>query len=108
MDSFENIIAKRVFLAYSYRQYVSKTNKMIVIFNYYFYPVLFVINNGDNTFTFIKTISDKKSFDKFDDLLVFNNDFQKYLRNMFSKFPLTLRNYRVAISNYITDDGIID
>ena len=65
-------------------------------------------HNGDDTFTFIKTISDKKSFDKFDDLLVFNNDFQTYLRNMFSKFPLTLRNYRVAISNYITDDGIID
>jgi hypothetical protein len=41
----ETKIAKRLFLAYSYRQYISKKNKMIVIFNYFHYPVLFAINN---------------------------------------------------------------
>lgn len=101
-------IAERLFLAYSYRQFVSKKNKMIVIFNYHFYPILFAINNGDDTFTFSKTISDKKSFDKFDDLLTFNNDFQKYLRSMFMQYPFNIKNYKAAICNFILEDNLIE
>jgi ABC-type maltose transport system permease subunit len=108
LSSREIKIAERLFLAYSYRQYVSKKNKMIVVFNYFHYPVLFAFNNGNNTFTLIKTLPDKKSFDKFDDLLTFEGDFQKYLRSMFSQYPFNIKNYKVAIWNFILDDNLID
>jgi hypothetical protein len=40
--------------------------------------------------------------------LTFKGDFQKYLRNMFSQYPFNIKNYKVAIWNFILDDNPID
>lgn len=97
----ENKIAKKIFLAYSYRKYVSKQNNMIIIFNYNYYPILFVINNGDDKFTFIQTFSDKISFNKFNQLKQFNNFLERNLDYMLKKYTKNINNFRKAICNFM-------
>lgn len=109
--SFKDMkIAKKIFLAYSYRHKIWESNfnnhaqKGIVLFNYHHYPLLVVYNNGDDTFTSMKTISLENSINRYSNIRNNGEEHLKiehYLTEMFDRYRLTQKNFRNAMFNFI-------
>ena len=105
LNSKQIKIAKRIFLAYSYRSTVKTTGfnkyaeKGIVIFNYHFYPIFIVQNNGNGTFTAFKTKNEQSVFDNFFTRPL-NLEVQNYIYDGLSRYTCNLRNFRIGLFNY--------
>ena len=113
LNSKQIKIAKRIFLAYSYRSTVKTTGfnkyaeKGIVIFNYHFYPIFIVQNNGNGTFTAFKTKNEQSVFDNFFTRPL-NLEVQNYIYDGLSRYTCNLRNFRIGLFNYIVSNKAPD
>lgn len=109
-----NKIAKKLVLSFTYRPWLkdhnfsNKSQKGIVIFNYYHYPVLWAYPKNNNEFIVFFTENEKISYDK---LGMGDYDFCyriDSINDLIEKYNKTIRNYRIILYNDIIKNGAPD
>lgn len=108
-----NKIAKKIVLSFRYRPWLKNHNfsnqsqKGIVIFNYYHYPVLWAYPENDKFIVYF-TENENISYDRLG-----RGDYDYCFRidsinDLIEKYNKTIRNYRVILYNDITRNGAPD
>lgn len=112
-----NKIAKKLVLSFTYRPFLknygfnTQSQKGIVIFNYYHYPVLWAYPKNDNEFQVYFTENEKVSYNKLergDYDFCFRIDSISQLIDRYRYNSNFMRNYRIILFNDIVSRGAPD